>query len=182
MKTKIRRNFKDYFRSTCYIYLAIPFCALFYGFFGFIECITGTKKEKKLPIFRNYLTQGCEVPFLALFEQFCLALPQLLIASFFCINNCDYYSSPITYVTMILSGISFIIGLITSLFFGRSIFMKLCDAEFMRIKNYDYDHPDFFKGMSPEKNSKPIYTNSDILQARAQQWNEQRELCDLSTL
>ena len=83
---------------------------------------------------------------------------------------------------MILSGISFIIGLITSLFFGRSIFMKLCDAEFMRIKNYDYNHPDFFKGMSPEKNSHPIYTNSDLLQARAQQMNDERELCDLSSL
>lgn len=176
LKKKIRRNLSDYFRSSCYVYLAIPFCALFYGIYGFIECIANTKKVKKLHIFRNYVTNGSEVPFLALFEQFCLALPQLLIAAFFCINNCDNHSFPIAYATINLSGISFLIGLITSLCFGRSVFMKLCDAEFMRIKNYDYENPEFFQGRSPERQTSSVYTYSDILNVRAEQVNPQAEI------
>merc|ERR1712066_325010 len=127
-------------------------------------------------VFRNYVTNGSEVSFLALFEQFCLALPQLLIAAFFCINNCDNHSFPLVYAIITFSGISFLIGLITSLFFGRSIFMKLCDAEFMRVKDYDYDNPEFFEGRSPEKKTSPVYTYSDILNVRAEQMNVQAEV------
>ena len=110
---------------------------------------------------------GSELPFLTLFEQFSQALPQFVIASFFYISNSDNYF-PITYATLILSAGSFVTGLITTFSVGRAIFMKLCDAEFMRIKVYDYDN-EFFEGRSPERKLSPIYQQLDILNTQAQQ-------------
>ena len=53
--------------------------------------------------------------------------------------------------------------------------MKLCDAEFMRIKVYDYDK-DFFERRSPERKTTPIYTYLDILNTQAQQLNPEEEI------
>ena len=53
--------------------------------------------------------------------------------------------------------------------------MKLCDAEFMRIKVYNYDN-EFFEGRSPERKLSPIYNYTDILNTQAQQLNTEEEL------
>ena len=182
-RSKISRIFSDYCfhcqamcfpSSTFYIYFAIPFSNLFYGIFGVYYCIKGKEKVRKLSIFRNYSMDGSELPFLTLFEQFSQALPQFVIASFFCISNSDNYF-PITYATLILSAGSFVTGLITTFSVGRSIFMKLCDAEFMRIKVYNYDN-EFFEGRSPERKLSPIYHQLDILNTQAQQLNPDDEI------
>ena len=117
----------------------------------------------EVDIFRNYVMDGSEIPYLCLSEQFCEALPQLLIASFVYIVNYPY-SFPIVFVTIIFSGVSFIMGLITYLTSGGTTFRKLSDSEFIRIKVYRYD-ADFFKGRSPERISSPI----NILNSR--HWN-----------
>ena len=82
---------------------------------------------------------------------------------------------PITDSTLILSAGSFVTGLITTFSVGRSIFMKLCDAEFMRIKVYNYDN-EFFEGRSPERKFCPIYHQLDILNTQAQQLNQDEEI------
>ena len=111
---------------------------------------------------------------MTLFEQFPQALPQFVKVSFFYVcNNNNYF--PITYATLILSAGSFVKGLITTFTVGRSIFMKLCDAEFMRIKVYNYDNA-FFEGRSPERKLSPIYNYSDILNTQAQQLNQDEEI------
>ena len=160
--------------STFYVYFAIPFSNLFYGIYGVYYCIKGKEKIRKLDIFRNYAMDGSELPFLTLFEQFFQALPQFVIASFFYISNSNNYF-PVTYATLILSAGSFVTGLITTFTVGRSIFMKLCDAEFMRIKVYNYDNA-FFEGRSPERKLSPIYNYSDILNTQAQQLNQDEEI------
>ena len=53
--------------------------------------------------------------------------------------------------------------------------MKSSDAEFMRIKVYNYDK-DFFEGRSPGRKTSPIYTYSDILNTQAQQLNPEEEI------
>ena len=156
-KNKVCRILSDYCfhcqaclpASIFYVYFAIPFSAIFYGIHGVYECITGNEKVKKLDIFRNYVMDGSEIPFLSLSQQFCEALPQLVIASFLYIVNYPY-SIPIAFVTIIFSGVSFIIGLITYLSSGQTMFRKLSDSEFIRIKVYTYD-ADFFKGRAPER-------------------------------
>ena len=59
--------------------------------------------------------------------------------------------------------------------------MKLCDAEFIRIKVYNYDN-EFFEGRSPERKLSPIYTYSDILSTQAQQLNPEEEIFETRNL
>ena len=146
---------------------------MFYGIHGIRNIFKDRVKVKKLGVFRNYLMDGSELPFLQLSEQICQALPHFVIATFFYIINSDNHF-PITNVTMILSAGNFVTGLVTSFTIGRSIFMTLCDRDFLRTKVYTYDK-DFFEGQSPERKSTPIYTYSDILNTQAQQLDTQDE-------
>merc|ERR1719362_584326 len=90
-------------------------------------------------------------------------------------NSASHNFIKIDRTTLILSAGSFITGLIKTFIVGRSIFMKLCDAEFMRIKVYNYDN-EFFEGCSPERKLSPIYNYTDILNTQAQQLNQEEEI------
>ena len=112
-----------------FIYLIIPFCAIFYGFQGL--CMTASEIDED-NICASIFPSSNQIAFWKLFEQVGEALPQFLLAVTFYINHSDYINTydtlfgsavPVTLVSIIFSSVSVVIGLLT----GLKQFKKMYD-------------------------------------------------------
>ena len=111
--------------SVLFVYIILPFSAIYYGIIGLKNTENESFPKIKIATCIGSITiKNKWIPFLKLFEQIGEALPQFIIALAFYVNHKDYINAydtvfgssvPITLVSIIFSGISVLIGVLTGL-------------------------------------------------------------------
>ena len=102
-----------------YMYFYVPFLAVYHGIQGFYK--DKLKGVERFP----HIEDARDIPFLKLFEQFGEALPQFMLGLTYYINNTHFINTydnifNSTLLSVIFSGVSVILGLISGLVTTKS--------------------------------------------------------------
>ena len=113
-----------------YMYFFVPFLAVYHGIQGFYpDKLKSVEKRKYICNYFYGIEDARDITFLKLFEQFGEALPQFMLGLTFYVNNTYFINTydnlfglPTTLISVIFSGVSVFLGVISGLVTTKSAY------------------------------------------------------------